>query len=110
MREPLFREIKGYKSSSKAKDNGLSTRLNIDKDDVTKGLGRLVLTVVEFIRELLERQAIRRMESGSLSNKEVDDLGLTFKKLNEKMEELKAFFGIEDEELNIDLGPLGKLL
>ncbi len=95
---------------SNGKSRLLPRKLEIDKDDVTKGLGKLVLTVVELIRELLERQAIRRMESDSLTDEEVDNLGTTFKQLNEKIEELKGYFGIEDDELNIDLGPLGKLL
>ncbi len=79
-------------------------------DDVKNGLGRLVLTLVELLRELLERQAIRRMESGSLTDAEVERVGTTFLQLSEQMEVLKGAFGLEGEDLNIDLGPLGKLL
>ena len=110
MPETQFEEVQDCNGSTKVKKNAFPKRLDIDKNDVARGLGRLVLTVVELVRELLERQAIRRMEGGSLTDEEVDNLGLTFKKLSEKMEELKEFFGIEGDDLNIDLGPLGKLL
>ena len=114
MTETIFETIKNRNESGKRNESsgvksiGLPKKIEINKDDVTKGLGKLVLTVVELIRELLERQAIRRMDGGSLTEEEVDNLGLTFKQLNKKIEELKGFFGIDD--LNIDLGPLGKLL
>ncbi|MBI5114956.1 gas vesicle protein K [Candidatus Poribacteria bacterium] len=85
-------------------------RIALKKDDVKNGLGQLVLTLVELIRELLERQAIRRMEANSLTNDEIERLGTTFSQLSEQMEELKKEFGLKDEDLNIDLGPLGKLL
>ncbi len=85
-------------------------RIALQPDDVRNGLGRLVLTIVELIRELLERQAIRRMEAGSLTELEVERIGLTFLRLSEQMETLKAAFGLEGQDLNLDLGPLGKLL
>lgn len=85
-------------------------RVALDPDDVKNGLGRLVLTLVELIRQLLERQAIRRMDSGSLLDVEVERLGNTFLKLDEHMQRLKKEFGLEGEDLNLDLGPLGKLL
>lgn len=85
-------------------------RISLQPNDVKKGLGKLVLTLVELIRQLLERQAIRRMEAGSLSLAEVERLGLTFQQLADQMETLKGVFGLEKEDLNIDLGPLGKLL
>jgi hypothetical protein len=77
---------------------------------VKNGLGQLVLTVVELLRELLERQALRRIEAGSLTDAEVERLGTTFRQLAEQVQELKGYFGLEDEDLNIDLGPLGRLL
>jgi hypothetical protein len=86
------------------------TRIAFQPDDVKEGLGKLVLTVIELLRELLERQAIRRMDAGSLTDTEVERLGTTFLHLSEQMEVLKVVFGLEGEELNIDLGPLGKLL
>ena len=85
-------------------------RIGFQPDDVRNGLGKLVLTLVELIRQLLERQAQRRMESGSLSEEEIERIGLTFLRLSEQMDELKRVFGLEGEELNLDLGPLGKLL
>lgn len=85
-------------------------RIDLKPEDVQNGLGKLVLTLVELLRELLERQAIRRMEAGSLTDDEVERVGLTFLRLSEQMETLKAAFGLDGEELNLDLGPLGKLL
>lgn len=85
-------------------------RIDIDPDNVRNGLGKLVLTLVELIRELLERQAIRRMESGSLTDQEIERLGTTFLRISEQMDHLKQVFGLEDDDLNLDLGPLGRLL
>ena len=85
-------------------------RIALNQGDVKNGLGKLVLTLVELIRELLERQAIRRIEAGSLTGEEVERLGITFLQLSEQMQLLKKEFGLEDEDLNLDLGPLGKLL
>ncbi len=95
---------------SEKKKSVLPSHINIDPNDVGKGLAQLALTVIELLRELLERQAIRRIDSGALSREEVNNLGVTFMKLAEKMEELKSQFGLKTEDLNIDLGPLGKLL
>lgn len=92
------------------KKDVLPKHININQEDVSKGLAKLVLTVIELLRELLERQAIRRIDSGTLSREEVNNLGITFMKLAEKMEELKYQFGLKSEDLNIDLGPIGKLL
>lgn len=83
-------------------------QFNLDPEKAEQGLVKLVLALVELIRQLLEKQAIRRMEGGRLTKEEINRLGLTFMRLEEKMEELKAHFGIDD--LNINLGPLGDLL
>jgi Gas vesicle protein K len=88
----------------------LPQRLDASPEDIHLGLVRLVLTLVEFLRQVLEHQAVRRMEGGGLSEEEVERIGLTLMRLNEKLEEIKAVFGLEGEELNVDLGPLGKLL
>ena len=101
----VFRRI-----MSEKKKTVLPNHINIDQADVSKGLAKLVLTIIELLRELLERQAIRRIDSGTLTKEEVNNLGTTFMKLAEKMEELKSQFGLKTEDLNIDLGPLGKLL
>lgn len=87
-----------------------SPRIALDPENVRKGLGQLVLTVVEFIRQLLEGQALRRIEGGSLTDDEVERLGQTLLGLNEQVQWLKGEFGLTDEELNLDLGPLGKLI
>lgn len=88
----------------------LPRRVSVDGESVERGLAQLVLTLVELLRQLMERQALRRMEVGTLTDEEVDRLGETFLKLAERMEELKAEFGLKDEDLNLDLGPLGTLI
>ena len=87
-----------------------SPRIALGQENAANGLGKLVLTLVELIRELLERQAIRRIESGSLTEQEAERLGIAFMNLSEQVARLKKEFGLENEDLNIDLGPLGKLL
>jgi hypothetical protein len=87
----------------------LSRRLNADPEHVERGLAGLVLTIVDLLRELMERQALRRMEAGSLSDEEVERLGVAFMKLSERMDELKEEFGLTDKDLDIDLGPIGTL-
>jgi hypothetical protein len=87
----------------------LPERINADPERVEQGLARLVLTVIELLREVLEHQAVRRMDGGTLSEEEVERLGLALLKLNHRMDELKAIFDLTDEDLNIDLGPLGRL-
>ena len=89
--------------------DALPERINIDEKSVEQGLAKLVLTLIELIRRLLEKQAVRRMEGGCLSPEQVEELGLALMKLEEKMQELKAQFGLAEEDLNLDLGPLGRL-
>ena len=91
-------------------DGALRRRVNADRDNLEKGLAQLVLTLVELLRQLMERQALRRIEGGSLTPDEVERLGETFMLLDQRMEELKETFGLEDEDLNLDLGPLGQLM
>lgn len=85
-------------------------RINIDPGKVQNGLAQLVLTLIKLIHNLLERQAIRRIDSGSLSDEEIERVGLTLMKQAEELERIGKMFGLEDNDLNIDLGPLGKLL
>lgn len=87
----------------------LPERINADPERVEQGLARLVLTVIELLREVLEHQAVRRMDGGTLSEEQVEQLGLALLKLNHRMDELKDIFGLTDEDLNIDLGPIGRL-
>jgi gas vesicle protein GvpK len=89
---------------------GLGRRINADPESVEKGLAQLVMTVIDLLRQLMERQALRRIEGGALSDDEVERLGETFMKLAERMEELKREFGLKDEDLNLNLGPLGDLM
>jgi uncharacterized protein YgbK (DUF1537 family) len=86
-----------------------ASQLRLDPENVSSGLLRLVLTLVELLRELLERQALRRIEGGSLAEEEIERLGLTFLRLAEEMQRLKRQFGLTDDDLNLDLGPLGRL-
>jgi DNA repair exonuclease SbcCD ATPase subunit len=91
-------------------ENRLRGRVNADPENLEKGLAQLALTVIELLRQLMERQAIRRIEGGTLSAAEVERLGRTFMALAERMDELKTVFGLTDEDLNLDLGPLGQLM
>jgi hypothetical protein len=88
---------------------GLPPRLNTDPDKVENGLARLVLTLIEVLRKVLEHQAVRRMEGGHLSDEEVERLGVALLRLNDRMQDMKGVFGLSDDDLQIDLGPLGKL-
>jgi hypothetical protein len=85
-------------------------RWNADPDDVQRSVAQLVLTLVEFIRQLLERQAIRRMDAGTLTAPQTEEIGRALMKLEETVTDIAAKFGIRPEELNLDLGPAGKLL
>jgi len=87
----------------------LPQRLNTDPDKVENGLAKLVLTLIEVLRKVLEHQAVRRMEGGHLSDEEVERLGVALLRLNDRMQEMKGIFGLTDDDLQIDLGPLGKL-
>ena len=91
-------------------DGALRRRVNAEHENLEKGLAQLVLTLIELLRQLMERQALRRIEGDSLTADEVERLGETFMLLEERMNELKEAFEIEDEELNLDLGPLGRLI
>ncbi len=88
----------------------LPSRIDVNTEGVEQGLAQLVLTLVEFLRQLLERQAVRRMEGGSLSDEEVERVGLALMKLEEKVHQLADQFGVRPSDLNINLGPLGDLL
>jgi Gas vesicle protein K len=91
-------------------DNVLTRRVNADPESLERGLAQLVLTIVELLRQLMERQALRRIDSGSLSDEQQERLGRTFMELDRRMAELREEFGLTEEDLNLDLGPLGRLL
>jgi hypothetical protein len=84
-------------------------RLELDPDQVKNGLGQLVLTVVKLLHELLERQALRRIDAGSLTDEQIEKLGFTLMRQAEEIDRLRNEFGLEDKDLNLDLGPLGTL-
>ena len=85
-------------------------RWNADPEDVQKSVAQLVLTLVEFIRQLLERQAIRRMEGGTLTDQQTEEIGRALMKLEETVVDIAAKFGLMPEDLNLDLGPIAKKL
>jgi hypothetical protein len=87
----------------------LPERIETDPEHAEQGLARLALTLIELLRKVLEHQAVRRMDGGALSAEEIERLGLALLKLNGRMQELKSTFGLSDEDLEIDLGPLGRL-
>jgi len=90
--------------------DSLTRRIEADPEGVERGLAQLVLTIVELLRELMERQAIRRIDGGGLDDQQIARLDETFSLLADRMQELKDAFGLEDRDLNLDLGPLGRLL
>ena len=85
-------------------------RVDCSQETIEQGLAKLVLGLIELLRQLLERQAIRRMEGGTLSDQQVEEMGLALMKLEEKVKELTEQFGLKPEDLNLALGPLGNLL
>ena len=91
-------------------DDALTRRVNADPEKLERGLAQLVLTVVELLRQLMERQALRRVDGGTLSEEEIERLGRTFMELDKRMAELREEFGLDEEDLNLNLGPLGNLL
>jgi hypothetical protein len=95
--------------SSKEKESVVEKskpQINIGGEKIRNGIGQLILTVVELLRELMEKQAIRRIDAGKLTEEQIENLGNTFRNLKEEIEKLKDYFDLEDEDLNINLGPL----
>ena len=101
--DELSQEIGEITSTEKSK-------LELNPDNADSGLAKLVLTLIELIRKLVEKQAMRRVDGGSLTDAEIERLGETLMKLEIKMEELKKHFNLTDSDLNINLGPLGDLV
>ena len=91
-------------------DDALTRRVKADPENVERGLAQLVLTLVELLRQIMERQARRRVEAGNRDDETIERLGATLMALEARMGELKEIFGLSDEDLNLDLGPLGRLL
>ncbi|NTV67164.1 MAG: gas vesicle protein K [Chlorobaculum sp.] len=101
--EEALRQLEGM-------SQGRQSRIEANPDNVESGLARLVLTLIELLRKLVEKQAMRRIDGGSLDDEQIEKLGETLMKLEMKMEELKKTFKLTDKDLNLDLGPLGDLM
>jgi hypothetical protein len=101
-------EVRGLRSQVRAAGTGPG-RWNVDPRDAQRSLARLVLALVEFLRRLMERQAVRRMEAGTLSDTEAEDVGAALMRLERTVRRLARAFGLDPEDLNLDLGPLGRL-
>lgn len=103
------REIESLRDELEARRAELVPRWNANPEDVQRSVAQLVLALVEFLRKLLERQAIRRMEAESLTPEEVERIGLALMRLEETVHDMAREFGLDPSELNLDLGPLGRL-
>lgn len=106
----MTRNSKNEYDSGENRLPATAQRIDCTPENVEQGLARLVLSLIELLRQLLERQAIRRMEGGSLTEQQVEDMGEALMKLEAKIRELAANFGLTPADLNLDLGPLGHLL
>lgn len=90
-------------------ESAIPDRISADPEAIENGLARLVLSIIELVRRLLEKQALRRMDAGNLTDDEIERLGASLMKLEEKMSEIKAVFGLSDDDLNLKLGPVKTL-
>ena len=106
----LTQEIESLRSELDRLAASAPPRWNADPEDVRRSVGKLVLTLVEFIRQVLERQAIRRMEANTLTAEETESVGLALMRLEQTVRDLADQFGLKPEDLNLDLGPIGKLM
>jgi hypothetical protein len=109
-RSSNLREIEALREELERRVQELAPRWNADPEDVQRSVARLVLTLVEFLRQLMERQAIRRMEAQTLTPEETERIGLALMRLEETIRDIGARFGLAPEDLNLDLGPLGRLI
>ena len=105
-----LQEIESLRAEIDRLSRAAPPRWNADPDDVRRSVGKLVLTLVEFVRQILERQAIRRMEARTLSADQTESIGLALMQLERTIRDLADQFGLDPADLNLDLGPLGKLV
>lgn len=105
--QEMEQAIEGLNQELVSLANGTAQRLDCTPENIEQGLARLVLSLIELLRRLLERQAIRRMEGASLDDAKIEEMGLALMKLEQKIRELADHFGLKPEDLNLDLGPLG---
>jgi regulator of sirC expression with transglutaminase-like and TPR domain len=103
-------ELEALRAELERRTAAEAPRWNADPEEVRRSVARLVLTLVEFIRKLMERQAIRRMEADTLTPEEVEAVGLALMRLEETVQDMARNFGLDPADLNLDLGPLGKLI
>jgi hypothetical protein len=108
--EEVAAAINQLKSHLAATADAAQQHVDVSSESVEQGLAKLVLTLIELLRQVLERQAIRRMEGGSLTPEQIENMGVALMKLEAKVHELTNHFGLRPEDLNLDLGPIGKLL
>jgi hypothetical protein len=103
-------ELDALRTEIERQAAAVAPRWNADPEEVQKSVARLILALVEFLRKLMEKQAIRRMEAGTLTEEEVENVGLALMRLEETLHDIAGRFGLTPDELNLDLGPLGKLI
>ena len=108
--EDIATAVSDLNRELKAVGEGSIERIDCSPENIEHGLARLVLSLIELLRRLLERQAIRRMEGGSLADAKVEEMGQALMKLEQKIHEIAGAFGLRPEDLNLELGPLGNLL
>jgi len=103
------RAMEDFARALQSHTGGPDKKVDVDPDNARNGLARLVLALIKLLHELLERQAIRRIDSGSLSKEQIERLGLTLKHQAEQLDHLREEFGFSERDLNLDLGPLGRM-
>jgi hypothetical protein len=108
--KPTLEQLEALRAEVMKRAASSAPRWNPDADEVQRSVARLVLALIEFLRKLLERQAIRRMEAETLTAEEVEKIGAALMQLEQTVHDLAARFGLSPDELNLDLGPLGKLI
>ena len=108
--EEIAAAVSDLRQQLQSAAGGTLERIDCDAETVEQGLARLVLSLIELLRRLLERQAVRRLEGGSLSDEQVEEMGQALMKLEAKVAEIAGLFGLEPKDLNLELGPLGRLL
>jgi hypothetical protein len=107
---PLADELEALRREVEQLRGVLPEKIDVDPEGIEQGLAKLVLTLLDFVRQLLERQAVRRMEGGSLTDEEIERMGVALMRLEEKLHEITRQFGLEPKDLNLNLGPLGSLM
>jgi Gas vesicle protein K len=108
--EEIVKAVSDLNRELKSVGSETIDRIDCSPENIEQGLARLVLSLIELLRRLLERQAIRRMEGGSLDEAKIEEMGQALMRLESKIHEIAGLFGLRPEDLNLELGPLGSLL